>query len=314
MKIAIWGAGGIGCYYGARLIEAGHAVTFIARGPHLEALQQQGLSLSHESLVFNQKVTALSQEVWRDGHVCDEYDLIIITLKSTVTHQVLTEMSDWLKVGHCPVLSLQNGVENETQIARVLGDERTLGGLAVRIGGHIIAPGVVEARGVAQVVFGQWPSQSGESSALFLDQLLAVFKDARIDAKLSPDIRKELWRKLLVNNGVNPLSVVTGLDTRQITSDSVLGPCVYQIMQETAAAAMIEGVDLTQTDVDEMFTLISQFDAIKTSMLVDYEKGRPLERDAISGVVIRKHQSVGQIAPMTALIDRLVGIKIAERE
>ncbi|GAA0786891.1 ketopantoate reductase family protein [Marinobacterium sediminicola] len=308
MKFLIIGAGGIGCYYGARLLDAGHEVTFIARGAHLEAMKQQGLSVEHEALHFKASVEALSMDELLNRHNCADYDLVMLALKSGATSDWLSECGHWLKQAETPVLSLQNGVDNEPLIAAVIGEERTLGGLAVRIGGHIIAPGHIEAKGPAQVVMGRWPQV--KESVPALDSLSDTLNAAQIPTRITNNIRYELWKKLLINNGVNPLSALTGLDTRSLTADPALGKTVYAMMQETALAARADDVELTPSDVDEMFALISQFDAIKTSMLVDREKGRPLELDDISGAVIRRCRQLGESAPNTELVERLLQLDI----
>ena len=308
MKVLIIGAGGIGCYYGARLLNAGHPVTFVARGAHLQAMQQQGLTVAHEALHFCAPVEALSMEQLLAQHTCADYDLIMLALKSGATRDWLDTCAEWLQPANTPVLSLQNGVDNEPLIASAIGVERTLGGLAVRIGGHILAPGHIEAKGPAQVVMGRWPQVDAPDATL--SQLVETLNAAQIPTRLTDNIRHELWKKLLINNGVNPLSALTGLDTRSLTADPALGKTVYAMMQETAVAARADKVELTQSDVDEMFTLISQFDAIKTSMLVDREKGRPLELDDISGTVIRRCLQLGESAPNTELVQRLLQLDI----
>ncbi|MGB0664344.1 MAG: ketopantoate reductase family protein [Pontibacterium sp.] len=312
MRIAIWGAGGIGCYYGAKLIEAGHDVVMIARGAHLKAMQQNGLKLSHPNFEFKAPVEAIDQATWKTNYQCQQFDLIIIALKSTATADALSSMKEWLVTGNCPLLSLQNGVDNEETIAQFVGTERTLGGLAVKIGAHILEPGVVEATGVAHIIFGQWPTADAALSLGFAPSINELLANANILTTMSPDIRKELWRKLLINNGVNPLSALTGLNTKQLTSHPVLRKTVYKLMLEAAQAAKSEGVALMPDDIDDMFDLISQFDAIKTSMLVDFEKGRPLERSAICGAVIRRCEVRGIPAPQTELIDALLAVKCEE--
>lgn len=310
MHIVIWGAGGIGCYYGARFLQAGHQVSFIARGEHLHALQRDGLTLAHERFPFQGDLNAYSAEQFTQTYSCDQVDLVIVCLKNTATESFIVQHKEWLKQGSCLVMSLQNGVDNEPMLAALLGEGRVLGGLAVRIGGHILEPGKVEARGVAQIVFGAWPdSRHAKLDDKYLQELEREFSAAEIDATLSTDIRYELWRKLLINNGVNPLSALSGLDTRSLTSHPQLGTAVYQMMEETAAAAQSEGVDIQQRDVDEMFQLISQFDAIKTSMLVDREKGRPLELDGICGSVVRRLEASGKKAPLTSLVMALLSLQ-----
>ncbi|MGO1692740.1 MAG: ketopantoate reductase family protein [Marinobacter sp.] len=123
---------------------------------------------------------------------------------------------------------------------------------------------------------------------------------------VSEHIRYELWRKLVINNGVNPLSALTGLDTQSLTHHPEFSLIVYGMMAEAAAASKADGLDLGKEDVDEMFGLISSFKAIKTSMLVDKEKGRPLELDSIAGAVLRRSRMLGIGAPYTATVSALL--------
>lgn len=305
MRIVIWGAGGIGCYYGSKLQLAGHHITYVARGDHLKAMQQKGLVVEHDRLKFSGAVNALGQTDLLNKYNCNDFDLIVITVKANASREIISQSSQWLRRGKTPVLSLQNGVENEDLIAGAIGNSRTLGGLAIRIGGHIQKPGVVTAKGVAQIVMGCWPSHAQtQKKQCLAEKLVETFNRADIPTTLSENIQRALWKKLLINNGVNPLSALTELDTKSITHDPVYKHVVYKMMQETAIAARNHGVDINEQDVDEMFKLISEFDAIKTSMLVDKEKGRPLELDGICGPVLRNTKN-GQ-ALMTALVNKLL--------
>jgi 2-dehydropantoate 2-reductase len=217
----------------------------------------------------------------------------------------------WLANATTALLSLQNGVDNEITIANHIGSKRTIGGLAVRIGGHIIRPGVIEATGVAQVVIGAWKCAGDHpDTQQELKHVADCFNQAAIPTTLSEAIQKALWRKLLINNGVNQLSALTGLDTRSLTAHPILTRTVYQLMEEVALAASADGISLKLYDIEEMYQLICQFDAIKTSMLVDREKGRPLELDAISGVVVERCGRLGREAPMSALVHTLLEIQL----
>jgi 2-dehydropantoate 2-reductase len=304
MRFLILGAGGIGGYYGARLLAAGHRVQFVARGPHLEAIRRRGLALSHPDFQFSGPVDGCSAEELRRDHRADDFDLAILTVKSGATRPLLGTLEAWLQPSRqVPFLSLQNGVDNEPAIEAVLGRPRTLGGLAVRIGGHVVAPGRVEAVGPAQILMGAWPDAASNPALVGPGEgFVGVFRAAGIAAQSSQDIRRELWRKLLINNGVNPLSALTGLDTGRLTAHPVLARTVYALMEETAAAARQEGVALDRGDIDEMFHLIRTFDPIKTSMLVDREQGRPLELEGICGAVVRRVEAAGGRAPLTSLL------------
>jgi 2-dehydropantoate 2-reductase len=304
MRFIIVGAGGIGAYYGARLLAAGHNVVLVARGEHLQKLQTDGLQVLHPSFSFHGPVMACDQEELAQSYRLESADLVILTLKASQTDAWLESMAGWLRQADCPVLSLQNGVDNELRIEQTVGRERTAGGLAVRIGGHVTQPGTVEATGPGEVILGAWPDEE-QNQALQerLAPYVKLFNDAVIPTTLTSRIQHELWLKLLINNGVNPLSALTRLDTRALTSDKVYGAIVHRLMREAAAAARADGVDISPEEVDNKFRLICQFDAIKTSMLIDREKGRPLELDAICGAVLRRSEALGIEAPFTALID-----------
>jgi len=310
MRFLIVGAGGIGAYYGARLLAAGHAVLFLARGEHLDAMRTHGLRVTHPDFSFDQPVDAIDQASLIEARAADDFDLIVLTVKAGATASLMASLQPWLAAGRTPLLSLQNGVDNESVIAIHIGAGRTVGGLAVRIGGHIVAPGVVEATGVAQVVMGAWKCASDNPQLQQrLQSIAEAFNEAGIPTTLSDDIQQALWRKLLINNGVNPLSALTRLDTRSLTTHPVLARTVYQLMEEAALAASADGVTLTRDDIDEMYRLICQFDAIKTSMLVDLEKGRPLELEAISGAVVERCRRLGREAPLSAFIQALLELR-----
>jgi 2-dehydropantoate 2-reductase len=309
MNFLIIGAGGIGCYYGALLQKAGHQVTLVARGEHLQAMQQNGLKITHPDFNFNAPVNAHSVDSMMQNISVDDIDLIILTIKGTQTESLLNQISPWLNSGsrQVPMLSLQNGIDNEAMIEQTLGKQRTLGGLAVKIGGHVIAPGVIEATGPAQVVMGLWPNNTVNTKKTgHIEEYAEAFRAAGIPTTLSDNIQQELWKKLLINNGVNPLSALTELDTRTLTAHPVYGDIVYRLMLETAAVAKAAGVTIPVEDVDAMYQLICNFDAIKTSMLVDKLKGRPLEIDAICGAILRRAEKYQIATPFTAFVNALV--------
>ncbi len=308
LRLLMIGAGGIGGYYSARLLDAGHQVVLTARGAHLHALAENGLTVHYEGRERHHRPDVCDHQQLVTRYKPDDFDVIVIALKATATASVVDELGAWLKQGRVPVLSLQNGVDNEPLLAEAIGADRIIGGLAVRIGGHIARPGVIEAEGVAQIVMGAWPKANGTSDTRkpLLETLTAAFNEADIPTTLSDNIRYELWRKLVINNGVNPLSALTGLDTRSLTHHPEFSKIVYGMMAETVEASKADGVNLGKTDLDEMFELISNFNAIKTSMLVDKEKGRPLELDSIAGAVLRRCELLGVEAPYTTTIYALL--------
>ncbi len=320
MRFTVIGAGGIGCYYAARLINAGEQVTLISRGPHLQAMCEKGLIVKHLELQFDKTVNALDLDNWLQTTTPDQVDVIIICLKAMQTCDLAKLLKPWLQqtnVDKPPfILSLQNGVDNEKQLKAAMPEQLILGGIARRIGAHIIKPGVVEAVGPAQVILGLWPNhQTLESTCLIqIEQLAERFNEASIPTEVSKDIYKELWRKLIINNGVNPLCALLEIETGEATRRSDLRALIRGAMNEAALAAKANDVDLTNNDIDDMLQLISTFDSIKPSMLVDREKGKQLEVEEICGVVIRGCESLGKDAPYNRCISTLLNIELLKNK
>jgi 2-dehydropantoate 2-reductase len=319
MRFTFIGAGGIGCYYAARLIKAGHEVVLTARGEHLQVMRDKGLTVTHPELTFNQPVVACATDEWLAQYQPSQVDVIVVCLKGMHTELFAEQLGEWCRQyegQNLPlVLSLQNGVENEQYLNAAVPEGLVLGGIARRIGANIIKPGVVEAVGPAQVIFGLWPNhQNIEADRLSqLTSLAESFNQALIPTQLSGDINKELWRKLMINNGFNPICTLLQIETGETALFPALTPLIKGAMQEAALAAKASGVEFTKADVDEMFELISTFDSIKPSMLIDREKGRPLEIEEICGVVIRGCEALGKDAPYNRCIATLLDVTLAKK-
>lgn len=310
MHIAVIGAGGVGGYYGARWLDGGNGVTFVARGAHLQALRNSGLRVDHPDFRFAGPVRATDLGGLAASRP-DGFDLVVVAVKSAATADVAAALAAWFQAsGHrVPVLSMQNGVDNEAELARALGPECVIGGLALRVGTHVEGPGHITAAGLGQLVTGLWPNgeeaEAGPAAEGFRE-MVAATEQAGIPVIETPDIRRELWRKLVINNGLNPISALTGWDSRRLTRNVDMAATITRLMRETAAAAAADGVTLGEADVAEMFRLIYDLEPIKTSMLVDREHGRELELDAICGAVLARAGQLGIDAPATETVAGLL--------
>ncbi|MCC5859316.1 MAG: 2-dehydropantoate 2-reductase [Ectothiorhodospiraceae bacterium] len=310
MHIAVIGAGGVGAFYGARWQQGGNAVVFVARGKHLEALQTRGMQITHPELSFNNNVEAMDIDEFLKNDP-GRFDLVALAVKSAATREVGQQLARWFHTHgtRVPVISLQNGVDNEQMLAELLGPECVIGGIALRIGTHVEAPGVIVATGPGQLVTGLWPNRDqavpGPAAQVF-PELVRMAEASATPVIPSDDIRRELWRKLAINNGVNPISALTGWDTGRLSHTEETAAIIRRLMREAASVARADGVILGESDVDEMFRLVYELEPIKTSMLVDREHGRPLELDAICGAVIRRGRALGEDVPATEMMDGLL--------
>ena len=311
MKFAIIGAGGIGSFYGAKLYEAGHDVLFVAKGKHLAAIETNGLIIKHETFKFNNDVPVVSFEDFLANHRADSFDVIMLCTKAQTTESIAKALQPWMNNLKTLILSMQNGVENEKILCQYINPRQILGGIARRIGAHIENPGVISATGIGELLFGAFPNhKKNHKTVNAVKALKIVFEAADIPTHIEPDVLKALWRKLVVNNGVNPITTLTGLDTRAVSSKVGLSEIVYGMMMEAVKAAQLEDVALTRADADDMYVLIQTFEPIKTSMLVDFEHGRPIELDEIAGVVLRISEKHMIPAPFTHSIYYLLKTKV----
>lgn len=311
MNILILGAGGIGAYVGSRLIRAGHAVSFIVHGEHGAALTTSGLRVEHPEHRYDGPVTTLSMADLTADPLAG-MDVVLVCVKATATREVAAALAPALAALSSDqgplVVSLQNGVDNEAQLIEALGAARVAAGLTRRIGAHIAEPGLVRATGPCETILGLWPNaREGTVDPVRLDTLADAFNAAGIPAEISDEIHTELWRKLIINNGVNPLAALLQVETGVLTGDAEMTRMVHHLMAEAAVAARADGVHLDAAAVDAMHELISTFDSIKPSMLIDRARGRTPELDAICGPVIRRCEQQGLDAPYTRSIATLLG-------
>ena len=305
MKFLILGAGGIGSYFGARLINAGHEVIFVARAKQLEALKQNELKLQHPEFCFSKKVIAYTIDEIKsfDAHY---FDAVLLTTKSTSTLALSKHLQMWFaNEKNIPyIISLQNGVENEEILSESLNKQYIIAGLTRKIGAHIVSPAVITATGTAETILGSL--EETKENQTFLKNIEQVFNEAKIPTQISLHIKLELWKKLIINNGVNAICALLKKETGVIMHHEKLSKIVYGLMNETARAALNIGIKISKKEIDDMFNLITNFDSIKPSMLVDVENNREIELDEICNVVIKNCEALGIDAPYTRTISTLL--------
>ena len=305
MKFLILGAGGIGSYFGARLIKSGHEVSFVARGKQLNALQQKKLKLQHPEFSFDENVLSYSIEEIKkfDAHC---FDAVLLTTKSTSTSELAKHLQMWFaneeKIPY--IVSLQNGVENEEILSFDLNKKKIIAGLTRKIGAHIVSPAVISATGTAETILGSL--EETNENQIFLKKLEKAFNEAKIPTFISSNIKLELWKKLIINNGVNAICALLRKETGIIMHHEKLSKIVYGLMNETAKAALNKQIVISKKEVDDMFELITNFDSIKPSMLVDVENNREIELEEICNVVIRNCEQLNLDAPYTRAISTLL--------
>ena len=205
MKIAIMGSGGIGGYYGARLQSGGADVTFIARGAHLAAMQQNGIALEGEKPLQLPKVKATD-----DPSTIGKVDMVIFSVKlrdtETAARAILPVIGP-----DTGIISLQNGVQKDDMLAPIVGREALLGGAAY-IGVAIARPGVIRKTGAMErLAFGEYDNKVSSRAQAFLD----ACKAGGINADIPSDITLELWQKF---------TFLTAMSSVTASMRSTIGP------------------------------------------------------------------------------------------
>ena len=279
MRIAVYGTGGVGGYFGGRLAQAGEDVIFIARGDHLQAMLSHGLRVDSTKGDFVIKPVQATDDPAQAGKV----DVVLVGVKAWQIPDTAQAMQPMVGP-QTVVLPLQNGLEAPAQLAKVLGFEHVLGGLC-GLSVSIEGPGHIRHTAIDPFVrFGEMDNKPSDR----VKRLQQVFARAGVTAEVPPSIQTALWMKFLFITpftGVgavtrSPLGVWRSLpDTRQLAETA---------LEELAAVAGAREVSLPE---DAVQTVMKAFDNlppdITTSIQRDIMEGRPSELDALIGVIVR---------------------------
>ena len=279
MRIAIYGAGGLGGYYGARLARAGNDVAFIARGAHLAAIRERGLQVVSPLGDIHLPNPLATDDPADVGPV----DLVVVAVKTWQIPEVAAAMGPLLGE-RTMVLPFLNGVEASDDLAAVVGSGRVLGGLS-KVFSKIESPGVIHHfTPNVFVAFGELDGTESER----LRGLLEMFSHAGVDAAVSPAIRVELWKKLLLVSSWAGLGALARSPMGVVREEPVLRSLIDRSIEEGLAVARATGHDIGPAYKDEMWEFYRSMPAGATaSMQRDIIDGRPSELDAWNGAICR---------------------------
>ncbi len=317
MKIAIYGAGAIGAHLGAMLARTEHEVSLIARGPHLKAMQENGLTFRSESETFTVQPNATD-----DPASLGPQDYVIVTLKAHQSAGVVDRMQPLLGP-ETAVVTCMNGVpwwyfhglggEHEGRTLesvdpgakqwRDLGPERAIGCI-VYPAAEIVEPGICQ-----HIEGNAYPL--GEPDGSRSERVMALSKaliGGGLRAPVRTAIRDEIWVKLWGNLCFNPISALTHATLEQIGNDPGVRAVVTQMMQEGQAVGEALGARF-KVSLEKRLQGATNVGAHKTSMLQDLERGRPMEIDALVTAVAELGDIVGVDTPMIDAVLALVQLR-----
>ncbi len=317
MKFCIYGAGAIGGYLGAELALSGNQVTLIARGPHLKAIQKNGLTLVKEGESKTVDVSCTD-----DPTEAGPQDYVIITLKAHSVSGIVEQMLPLLGPD-TPVVTAQNGIpwwyfhklqgsweghqlesaDPGGKIWKTLGPERAIG-CVVYPSCEIVEPGVIRHVQGKRFMLGE-PDGTRSDRIMALSEALTP---SGLKAPVRTKIRDDIWLKLWGNVSFNPVSVLTLATLEQITAHEGVRGVIRNMMSEAQSVAAQLGVQFP-VDVDKRIGWAADVGAHKTSMLQDLEMSRPMEIDALVSTVAEMGRLVDVPTPTIDVVLSLVRLR-----
>ncbi len=302
MRIAIIGAGAMGCLYGGKLSALAENEVFLLDvwQDHVNAINKNGLLMEEDSQVLTyNKVKAFTRA--EDVGICD---LAIVFVKSTMTRKAV-ESNRALFGENTLVLTLQNGLGNAEQIEEVLGKGNVLAGTTAH-GATMLEPGKMRHAGKGMTIMGEL---TGELSPR-LENLVDMFNRASLDAQKSDNVVGLIWDKLLVNVGINALTALTGLLNGELLDYPEITDIMEKAVSEAKDVALALGIKLGFEDpVAHTKDVCRATAANRSSMLQDISNGRPTEISMINGAVCKEGEKAGIKTPVNSVLTNLIIFK-----
>ena len=294
MKIAIFGTGGVGGYFGGRLAQAGEDVTFIARGEHLRTIQVNGLRVDSIKGDFKIQPALATDDPTQVGEV----DVVILGVKTWQVPESALAMRPMIGE-RTYVVPLQNGVDTPEQFASVLGSEHVLGGIC-KISAFITGPGHIRHAGIEPyIAFGELDNLPSER----VERLRIAFERAGVVVEVPADIHVTMWEKFLFIAAISGVGAVTRATVDVVREIPGTRQMLEAAMQEIFAIAQSRGVNLPGDIVAKTMSFIDGLQSgVTASMQRDIIYGRPSELESQHGAVVRMGLEEGVPTPVNAFL------------
>ena len=295
IRVAVLGAGAVGCYYGGMLARAGHPVTLIGRAPHVEAFAKSGLRF--EGLKFDERVAvaASTQPAAVRGA-----KLVLFCVKSADTDAAASQIAPFLD-GNAIVVNLQNGVDNTERIqARVA---RPVIPAVVYVATEMAGPGHLKHHGRGDLVIGEL---GGKLPAGALALVKQWFEAAGVPIVVSDNVAGELWAKLVVNCAYNALSAITQLPYGKMIGGAGIRDLMRDVVEETLAVAKASGVAMAPGMLERTYGIADAMPTQFSSTAQDLARGKPTEIEHLNGFVLRRGAALGVPTPANRALYALV--------
>jgi len=294
MKILVYGAGGVGGYFGARLAESGNKVSFIARGEHLRAIKKSGLQL--ESI--NGNITVNPELVTRDINEVETPDLILLGVKSWQLPEVASELKKIISRDTI-VLPLQNGADNYEKLTEILPKNNVLAGLCFIVS-YIEKPGKIKhASFEPRIVFGEADNSRSER----ISMVSTLFLEAKIDFLNPENIQLEIWKKFLFICTISGIGGLTRVSIDKIRNSAYLLDLMKQTSGEIRSVANAKGIPLNDEHIEKAFQIIeNQPQGTTASTQRDIMEGKPSEIENFNGYIVTAGERLEIKTPVNKMI------------
>jgi len=292
IRVAVLGAGAVGCFFGGMLARAGHPVTLIGRPVHVDAFRKSGLHF--EGLKFDERIPV---EASVDAAAVRGAQLVLFCVKSTDTEQAAGQIAPHLEPGSL-VVNLQNGVDNTERIqARVTVPVIPA---AVYVATEMAGPGHLKHHGRGDLVIGS----STEKKSLL--EIKAWFEAAGVPVKISDNVAGELWAKLVVNCAYNAISAITQLPYGEMIKGDGVRALMKDVVEETLAVAKASSVTMAPDMLAATYRIAEAMPKQFSSTAQDLARKKPTEIDHLNGFVVRRGEALGVPTPANRVLHALV--------
>lgn len=305
MKVAVVGAGAMGCLYAGAFHRAGAGVTLIDVDPgHLAAINSRGLELDTRAGVETLRLAALRPE-----HARETVDLVVLFTKTFHTDAALEGVKSIIGPA-THAMTLQNGLGNDEAVARHVARERVIAGVST-LPSDLIGPGRVRSHGEGGSKI--YPAYGGDTG--FAQEVADLLTAGGLPTVLEPDIRAAIWSKAIFNAAMNALCALTRRTPGFLGAHEEARALIRTVVLEGVRAAQASGVAIEAEPILDL-TVVSVTDHAdhEASMLQDVKAGRRTEVDAINGAIARAAQAAGVTVPVTETLWRLVKLEEAKLE
>jgi 2-dehydropantoate 2-reductase len=298
VRVAVLGAGAVGCYYGGMLARAGHPVVLIGRPLHVEAIRENGLRFEAQRFDERVRVDASTEPAAVRGA-----GLVLVCVKSTDSDAAAAQIAPHLERSAL-VVNLQNGVDNAERIRSKLS--QPVVPAVVYVATEMAGPGHLRHHGRGDLVIGALDRATPES---VLSTIKDWFERAEVSVAISDNIAGELWAKLVVNCAYNAISAITQLPYGEMIKGSGVRETMRAVVDETLAVAKASGVAMPADMLAKTYRIAEAMPTQYSSTAQDLARGKPTEIDHLNGFVVRRGETLGIATPANRALYALVKLK-----